>query len=127
MSPGGVAPLYSLSGLVSERGVNVAAGITDKPTVGIREDAVEPPWTDLRCVGARLPRRRMTSTTHDIHHQRKLPLHECSPLNEPPPGVGSVRLPTMSRPLCAKLAAAKFNCLINNDKNYGMPLAVLMP
>jgi hypothetical protein len=45
--------------------------------------------------------------------------------NEPPPGVGSVRLPTMSRPLCAKLAAAKFNCLINNDKNYGMPLAVL--
>jgi len=36
--------------------MNGAAGITDKPTVGIRDDAFEPPGMDPRRVGARLPR-----------------------------------------------------------------------
>ena len=36
--------------------MNAVAGITGKPTEGIRDDAFEPPWMDSRRVGVRLPR-----------------------------------------------------------------------
>ena len=41
----------------------MAAELTDKPTVGIRKDAVEPAWRDLWRVGARLLCRRTTTDT----------------------------------------------------------------
>ena len=42
---------------------NAAAGIIGKPTVGIRDDAFEPPGMGLRRVGVRLPRCRLATTT----------------------------------------------------------------
>lgn len=39
--------------------MNVASGRTGKPTVGIRDDAVEPTGMYSRRVGVQLPRRRM--------------------------------------------------------------------
>jgi len=40
--------------LVTERIEEVAAGITDTPTVGIRNDAFEPPGRDLRRGGVKV-------------------------------------------------------------------------
>jgi hypothetical protein len=47
--------------LLTEQIEEVAAGITDKPTVGIRDDAFEPPGRDLRRVGVKVS--PMTTTT----------------------------------------------------------------